>query len=94
VYDQSGSDLIDDTAHLAANNIKAYVDSPWVHTTLTNGNTVVYRWFLEDQPGYIDQLQPARYVDSLLRVVSSERVGFQAICRISEPGKVFDGKKR
>jgi hypothetical protein len=80
VYDQYGSDLIDDPNHRVANNIKAYVDSPWVHTTLSDGDTVVYRWYLQDQPGYIDQLQPARYIDSLLRVVSPERVGFQAIC--------------
>jgi hypothetical protein len=82
VYDDFGRQLIDDTTHLVANQIKAYVNQSWVHTTIPEtGDTVVYRWFLEDQPGYIDQLQPARYVDSLLRVVSSERVGFQAICR-------------
>jgi len=45
-----------------------------VHTTLPNGDTVVYRWYLKDEPQYIDAFEPARYIDSLLREVSSERV--------------------
>jgi hypothetical protein len=85
VYDQDGWDLIDNPNHTVANNIKAYVDSPWVHTTIPEtGNTVVYRWYLNDEPWYIDLLEPARYIDSLLRQVSSERVGYQIVNAYSD----------
>ncbi|MGB2804507.1 MAG: FlgD immunoglobulin-like domain containing protein, partial [Candidatus Zixiibacteriota bacterium] len=42
------------------------------------GDTVVYRWYLRDEPSYIDLFEPSRYIDSLLREMSTERVGFQA----------------
>lgn len=79
VSDENGRQLIDEPNHTVANNIKAYVDQDWVHTTIPEtGDTVVYRWYLRDEPTYIDLFEPARYIDSLLRVVSAERVGFTA----------------
>lgn len=75
VYDNNGKELMRGDRNA---QIVDYVSQSWVHTTLPNGDTVVYRWYLVDEPEYIDLFQPSRYIDSLLRVVSSERVGFQA----------------
>ena len=61
-----------------AEQIKAYVDQPWVHTTLEDGDTVVYRWYLKNEPQHIDLFEPSRYIDGLLRGVSPERVDFTA----------------
>lgn len=78
VYDQSAWRLIDDPDHTVANNIRAYVDQEWTKTVNTEGDTVIYRWYLRDEPAHIDLFEPSRYIDSLLREVSAERVGFQA----------------
>ena len=75
VYDYSGNRLMTGQVDQA---IKDYVSQSWVHDyRLTNGDTVVYRWFLVDEPYYIDCFEPSRYIDSLLREKSTERVGFQ-----------------
>jgi hypothetical protein len=76
VYDENGYRLV--YLGLRDEAIMAYVDSPWVQTTLSTGETVVYRWYLRDEPSSIDLFEPNRHVDSLLREVSAERVGFQA----------------
>jgi hypothetical protein len=80
VYDNNGWDLVEDSTHTAPEQIQTYVDSAWVHTTFpSTDDTVVCRWYLQDEPWYIDVLEPARYIDSLLREVSPERVGYQIV---------------
>ncbi len=54
-----------------------YVSQGWVGSRLSNGDTVVYRWYLKDEPYSIDCFEPSRHIDSLLRRQSIERVGFQ-----------------
>jgi hypothetical protein len=82
VYDGFGWQLIEQEGHPVAEQIKAYVSQSWVHTTIPEtGDTVVYRWYLRDEPQSIDLFATNRYIDSLLRVVSTERVGFQAFNR-------------
>jgi hypothetical protein len=80
VYDSYGEELIIEKRH--DQDIMDYVSQEWVNTTLPNGDTVVYRWYLKDEPQYIDLFEPSRYIDSLLREVSSERVGFQAFQKV------------
>jgi hypothetical protein len=75
-YDVNGRDLIDRGRY--DSTIIAYVSQDWVHTTIPGtGDTVVYRWYLRDQPHYIDCYTPYAYIDSLLRSVNAERVRFQ-----------------
>jgi|GEM_PF-4866438 len=91
VYDESGWLLIDDPDTVATSNIKAYVDSPWVHTIIPEtGDTVVYRWYLRDEPQSIDLFATNRYVDSLLREVSAERVGMQVFNKYREDTSVHE----
>lgn len=77
VYDENGKELIIEKRY--DQDIMGYVSQDWVHTIIPEtGDTVIYRWALRDEPGSIDLFEPARYIDSLLREKSSERVGFQA----------------
>jgi hypothetical protein len=86
VYDLYGNQLMTDTT--VANRIKDYVSQPWVHTTIpATGETVVYRWYMRDQPPSVDCFAPYAYIDNLLRQVSTERVGMQASNRILKPRK-------
>ncbi|MFQ6032017.1 MAG: hypothetical protein ACE5K2_03765 [Candidatus Zixiibacteriota bacterium] len=76
VYDENGEELMRGTHD---QDIMDYVSQDWVHTTIPEtGETVVYRWCLKDEPFSIDLFATNRYVDSLLREVSPERVGNQA----------------
>jgi hypothetical protein len=85
VYDDGGKNLMNGIWDSA---IIAYVDSPWVHTTIPGtGDTVVYRWYMRDQPHSVDCFTPYVYIDSLLKQVSAERVGVQAFKRILKPRK-------
>ena len=91
VYDRWGYDLIDNPNHAAANNIKTYVSQAWVHTTIPGTNdTVVYRWYGRDEPPSIDLYTPHAYIDSLLGIVSQERVLFQAYGGYWNPEAVHD----
>jgi hypothetical protein len=75
-YDLYGKELIIDKLH--DQEIMDYVSEPWVNTTIPEtGETVVYRWYLRDEPGTIDLFATNRYIDSLVRQVSAERVGMQ-----------------
>jgi hypothetical protein len=76
-YDDNGWQLVDQGWH--NQGIMDYVSEDWVHTTLANGDTVVYRWYLQNEPWYVDLLEPARYIDSLLREKSTERLGYQIV---------------
>ncbi len=60
--------------------ITAYVSQDWTKTVNTEGDTVIYRWYLKDEPLSIDLYMPTAHIDSLLKEVSQERVGFQAYC--------------
>jgi hypothetical protein len=92
VYDGNGSQLM---SGLKDSVIKAYVSQSWVHTTIpATGETVVYRWYLRDEPPSIDYYMPYAHIDNLLKQVDKERVTTQAFNRISEPNKVFDGKMK
>jgi hypothetical protein len=74
-YDDNGNRLMSGQMD---QDIKTYVNQDWVHTTIPGtGDTVVYRWYLRDQPHYIDCYQPFTYIDSLLRSINTERVRFQ-----------------
>ncbi len=85
VYDEDGWNLVEDSSQNVPEQIQAYVDSAWVHTTFPGTNdTVVYRWYVQDEPWYIDGLEPARYIDSLLREVSPERVGYQIVSQYTD----------
>jgi hypothetical protein len=76
VSDANGQWLMSGGADSA---IIAYVSQDWVKTTIPEtGDTVVYRWYLKDEPWSIDHYEPYRYIDSLLKSVSEERAGFQA----------------
>jgi hypothetical protein len=86
VYDDYGHRLID--LRLADQRIMNYVSQDWVHTTIpATGETVVYRWYMRDQPGYIDCFAPYAHIDTLLKQVSAERLGMQAFKRILKPRK-------
>jgi hypothetical protein len=92
VYDYYGNLLM---SGFEDSKIIAYVSQPWVTTPIQGtGEPVVYRCYLRDQPRSIDCFEPDRYIDSLLRTVSGERVGMQAYNRISTPDKVFDAKSK
>jgi hypothetical protein len=89
VYDEYGKQLIDQKLH--DQDIMAYVDSNWVRETkLPSGEPVVYRWQLKDEPNYIDYFQPFAHIDSLLKTVSEERVGFQANTKFAYPDFIHD----
>jgi hypothetical protein len=90
VYDQNGWDLIENPTHYVANQIKAYVDSPWVHTTLPDGDTVVYRWYMRDQPEYIDCYKPFAYIDSLLKLNLPHIPGAQFTCHYSDTIRIHE----
>ena len=87
VYDGNGKELIKDKRH--DQEIMNYVSQEWVDTTLANGDTVVYRWYLRDEPNYVDLFEPGRYIDSLIHTKSTERVGFQAF---NQPGTILEGE--
>jgi hypothetical protein len=85
VYDDNGRRLMNGEKD---SDIIAYVSQAWVHTTIpATGETVVYRWYLRDQPPSVDCFAPYAYIDNLLRQVSTERVGMQASNRILKPRK-------
>jgi len=75
VYDEYGEQLMSGFRDSA---ITDYVSQGWVHDTIPGGDTVVYRWYLRDEPQSIDLFRPTAYIDSLLKEVSQERVGIQA----------------
>ena len=88
VYDENGLDLI---SGFKDSLIMDYVSQEWVHTTIPGtGDTVVYRWYVRDEPPSIDYFAPTRYVDSLLKQVSQERVGFQAFNYFRNPTMVHE----
>jgi hypothetical protein len=87
VYDENGRQLLSGDLNSA---IIDYVSQSWVHTITPDGDTVVYRWYFKDQPGYIDYFEPSRYIDSLLKTVSLERVGFQAFCGYTDDTLVHE----
>ena len=87
VYDDYGRQLIIAKEHDI--DITNYVSQSWVKRTLGNGDTVVYRWYLCDEPNYVDLFEPGRYVDSLIHTKSTERVGFQAF---NQPGTILEGE--
>jgi hypothetical protein len=90
VYDDNGRRLMNGEKD---SDIIAYVSQSWVTTPIQGtGEPVVYRWYMRDQPRYIDCFEPSRYIDGLLREVSTERVGTEAFYRISEPNKPYDHK--
>lgn len=85
VYDGNGRDLID--LRLADQSIINYVSQTWTKTVNVDGDTVIYRWYMRDQPHSVDCFAPYAYIDNLLREVSPERVGIQALNRILKPRK-------
>jgi hypothetical protein len=64
VYNEDGKNLMDGSWDSV---IIAYVDSPWVHTPIPDGDTAVYRWYMKDQPQSIDCYMPYAYIDTLLK---------------------------
>jgi hypothetical protein len=92
VYDENGKWLMSGEED---QNIIDYVSQSWVNTTIPEtGDTVVYRWYLKDEPKHIDVFEPGRYIDSLLRTVSQERIVNQTLNRIWKPEKVFCNKRK
>jgi hypothetical protein len=78
VYDANGRDLID--LRLADQSIMNYVNQVWTKTVNVEGDTVIYRWYMRDQPPSVDCFAPYAYIDNLLDSISTERVGMQAYC--------------
>jgi hypothetical protein len=91
VYDNFGDQLMRGLWNSA---ITTYVNQPWTKTLNVDGDTVIYRWYMRDQPHSVDCFAPYAYIDTLLRQVSTERVGMQASNRILEYNKVFNGKRK
>ncbi|MCK4427582.1 MAG: hypothetical protein KAW16_03750 [candidate division Zixibacteria bacterium] len=86
-YDNNGKQLM---SGLKDTVIMDYVDSQWVHETIPEtGETVVYRWYLRNEPTTIDLFATNRYIDNLLKEVSSERVGFQTFHKYREDSMVW-----
>ena len=90
VYDNYRWQLIEQEGHPVAEQIKAYVNQSWVHTTLPDGDTVVYRWSMRDQPGYIDCYEPYAYIDSLLKSNLPRIPGIQATCYFGDTNWIHD----
>jgi hypothetical protein len=87
VYDENGEELMSGQRD---QNIMDYVSQDWVHTTIPEtGDTVVYRWYLRDEPLSIDLYMPTAHIDGLLKEVSQERVGFQAIGRVLKSHQTY-----
>jgi hypothetical protein len=91
VYDENGEWLMSGARDTL---IMDYVSQDWVTTTLPDGDTVVYRWYMRDEPPSIDCFAPYVHIDSLLRAVSTERVGMQAFNRTSKLDEVFNDEKK
>jgi hypothetical protein len=88
VYDAYGKDLMSGAKDTLIMN---YVSQDWVHTTIpATGETVVYRWYMRDQPPSVDCFAPYAYIDNLLRQVSTERVGMQVFCRLTDDTLVHE----
>jgi hypothetical protein len=78
VYDQNGYDLMSGTAD---QRIKDYVQQPWTSTVFPGTNdTVLYRWYLKDEPQSIDCYMPYAHIDSLLKNNSPYKPGAQHYC--------------
>jgi hypothetical protein len=86
VYDEWGEELMSGAQDTLIMN---YVSQPWVSTTIPDGDTVVYRWYLRDEPLSIDLYMPTAHIDGLLKEVSQERVGFQAIGRVLKSHQTY-----
>lgn len=92
VYDEYGEWLMSGAWDAA---IMDYVSQDWVATTIPGTeDTVIYRWYVRDEPPSIDYFAPTRHVDSLLKQVSTERIVNKTFNRISKPDKVFCNKRK
>lgn len=87
VYDYDGNQLM---GGFEDSKIIAYVNQSWVHTTLPDGDTVVYRWLLRDQPKYIDCYKPYAYIDSLLKLNQPYIPGAQFTCSYSDTIRIHE----
>ncbi len=82
VYDENGEWLM---SGFQDSLIMGYVSQDWVHETIPKtGDTIVYRWYLRDEPPSVDLFATNRYIDSLLREVSPERAGMQVFNKYSD----------
>jgi hypothetical protein len=65
VYDENGEYVMSGAGD---SDIVAYVNQDWVKTTIpATGDTVVYRWYMRDEPPSIDCYRPYAYIDSILQ---------------------------
>jgi hypothetical protein len=87
VYTYSGKQLMSGVKDSA---ITAYVSQDWTKTVNVEGDTVIYRWYMRDEPPSIDLYMPTAHIDSLLKQVSQERVGFQAFWRFTRPDEAHE----
>ena len=81
VYDNFGDQLMSGLRDTA---IMDYVSQDWTKTLNAEGDTVIYRWYMRDEPPSIDFYMPTAHIDGLLKEVSQERVGFQAVWWVAD----------
>ncbi|MGB7061263.1 MAG: hypothetical protein WBF13_02775, partial [Candidatus Zixiibacteriota bacterium] len=65
-------------------DIFEYVQQSWVDTS------VVYRWYMRDQPGSIDCYMPYAHIDSLLKNNLPNIPGAQFYCNFSDTSEVHE----
>jgi hypothetical protein len=87
VYNENGLQVMSGAKDSA---ITAYVSQDWTKTVNIEGDTVIYRWYMRDEPPSIDFYMPTAHIDSLLKQVSQERVGFQPIWQVAYPDFVHE----
>jgi parallel beta-helix repeat protein len=88
VYDYNGNQLMSGQRD---SDIINYVSQSWVTEPIQGtGEPVVYRWYMRDEPWSIDHYAPYRHIDSLLKSVSIERMGFQAYTDFANSDNVHE----
>jgi parallel beta-helix repeat protein len=86
VYDQNGHDLMSGARDLQILN---YVQQSWASTVFPGTNdTVIYRWYMRDEPQSIDCYMPYAHIDSLLKNNSPYKPGAQYYCNYWDTSSV------
>jgi parallel beta-helix repeat protein len=88
VYNRNGQDLMSGAVD---QRIKEYVQQSWTAKTFPGTNdTVIYRWYLKDEPQSIDCYMPYAHIDSLLRDNLPHIPGAQYYGKYPDTSEVYE----
>ena len=88
VYNQNGYELM---SKVHDQDILNYVQQPWTAKTFPGTNdTVIYRWYLKDEPQSIDCYMPYAHIDSLLKNNTPHIPGAQYYGKYPDTSEVYE----